>query len=145
MRVWEGRTAIFAVKFGEDGSITTIRPRGCKCRTFLGVILRPGKRGTACCETFRAEEIMVTYITRTRMSMGAKFGIWIGLVTLCLVGPCAARADTIYTYTGNPYTSVGGTYATQSPFLSITFDVASGTPLDNLPPMWLAGGGRGAG
>lgn len=46
----------------------------------------------------------------------------------------SAKADTVYTYTGNPYTSCVGTYTCTgtTPFLSVTFDVASGTPLDNL-------------
>jgi len=47
-----------------------------------------------------------------------------------------ASADTVYTYTGNPYTDCSGTYLIGSscgPYsLSITFDVAAGTPLDNL-------------
>jgi len=45
----------------------------------------------------------------------------------------SAKADTVYTYTGNPFTSCVGTYTCgTTPFLSVTFDVTPGTPLDNL-------------
>jgi hypothetical protein len=45
----------------------------------------------------------------------------------------SAKADTVYTYTGNAYTSCYGTYCTGGPYaVSITLDVTAGTPLDNL-------------
>jgi hypothetical protein len=46
----------------------------------------------------------------------------------------SASADTVYTYTGNPYTSCSGTYTCNgtTPYLSLTFTVASGAPLNNL-------------
>ncbi len=44
------------------------------------------------------------------------------------------KADTTYTYTGNPYNFCDGTYVCTgtSPAMQITFDVASGTVLNNL-------------
>lgn len=58
---------------------------------------------------------------------------------LCLMLPAPLRADTVYTYTGNDYTSCSGTYASSGttcagPFaLSITFATSlAGSQLDNL-------------
>ena len=47
----------------------------------------------------------------------------------------SAKADTVYTYTGNPYTSCAGTYSCNgtTPALSVTFDTTlTGSTLDNL-------------
>lgn len=47
----------------------------------------------------------------------------------------SARADTVYTYTGNPFTDCLGIYHCNgtTPFLSITFDTTlTGPALDNL-------------
>ena len=58
---------------------------------------------------------------------------------LCLMLPGSLWADTIYTYTGNPYTNCTGVYYcgpgdTRPLSLSITFDVPlAGDQLDNLP------------
>lgn len=74
------------------------------------------------------------------MNSRTKF-VSIGLLgLLCLIQPGSLRADTVYTYKGNAYTSCTGiTPATVGadcsggPFaLSITLDVVAGTPLDNL-------------
>ena len=46
-----------------------------------------------------------------------------------------AKADTVYTYTGNPYTFCAGTYSCNgtTPALSVTFDTTlTGSALDNL-------------
>jgi hypothetical protein len=72
------------------------------------------------------------------MSIKVSSVSWIGLsALLLLLLPDAARADAIYTYTGNPYTACGGfgsavyTCDGTTPALSITFDIAN--PLaDNL-------------
>lgn len=65
-------------------------------------------------------------------------GTVLGLVALC--SP-AARADTVYSYTGNPYTFCEGSYMSSSSFgtcnasyaISLTFDTTlTGTVLDNL-------------
>lgn len=68
------------------------------------------------------------------MNLRAKFVISIGLLgLLCLMLPGSLRADTVYTYTGNPFTSCTGTICTDDPpAVSVTFDVLAGTPLDNL-------------
>jgi hypothetical protein len=52
-----------------------------------------------------------------------------------LMLPGSLLANTIYTYSGNPYTSCGGTYTCNgtTPVLSITFETSSmGAALDNL-------------
>jgi hypothetical protein len=50
-----------------------------------------------------------------------------------LVCPRFLQADTIYSYTSPAYNGCRGTYCSGGPYaLSFTFDVASGTPLDNL-------------
>jgi hypothetical protein len=60
----------------------------------------------------------------------------LGLLSLMLPG--SLRADTVYTYTGNAYTTCYGTYASNGttcagPYApSITLDVMAGTPLANL-------------
>jgi hypothetical protein len=72
------------------------------------------------------------------MNLTLKLVLRIGFPSLlCFLLPAAARADAIYTYTGNPYTVCGGfgsaTYTCNgtTPALSITFDIAN--PLaDNL-------------
>jgi len=70
------------------------------------------------------------------MNLRAKFVFSIGLLgLLCLMLPGSLRAQTIYTYTGNPYTFCGGTYTCNgtTPFLSITFDTSlTGAALDGL-------------
>jgi len=77
------------------------------------------------------------------MNMRAKFLFSIGLLgLLCLTLPGSLRADTVYTYTGNAYTTCYGSYASSGstcagPYaLSITFDVTAGTPVDG----WTRGG-----
>jgi hypothetical protein len=59
-----------------------------------------------------------------------------GFSLLYLMLPGSLRADTIYSYSGAPYSSCDGEYAPCSgiaPFLSITFDTSlQGTALDNL-------------
>jgi hypothetical protein len=79
------------------------------------------------------------------MNVTAKFVASIGLLGfLCLMLPGSGRADTIYTYTGNPYTVCSGTYVCNgvTPFLSITFDTTlTGAQLDNLT----AGGNAASG
>jgi hypothetical protein len=62
------------------------------------------------------------------MNLRAKFVISIGLLgLLCLMLPGSLRADTLYTYTGNPFNSCSGTYANLdgscSGAVSVTFDV----------------------
>ncbi len=71
------------------------------------------------------------------MNLRAKFVFLIGLPGLLCLLPSSARADAIYTYTGNPFTGCGGegvtTYVCNgtTPALSITVDIAK--PLgDNL-------------
>jgi hypothetical protein len=76
------------------------------------------------------------------MHLRAKCVFSIGLLGLvCLMLPGSLRADTVYTYTGNPYNFCVGTYAPNGinnvcpqPYaLSLTFDTTlSGTQLDNL-------------
>jgi hypothetical protein len=69
------------------------------------------------------------------MNLRPKFVLSIGLLSLlCLVLPGSLRADTIYSYTGNPYTVNLGTYSGGTYSLSVSFDVAAGTPLDSLAP-----------
>lgn len=78
------------------------------------------------------------------MTLRAKSITLIGFLgLLCFLLPGPLQADTIYTYTGNAYTSCSGTYTCTgtSPFLSATLDVAAGTPLANLPPVQNGGGG----
>jgi len=76
------------------------------------------------------------------MNFRAKFVFSIGLLgLLCLMLPGSLRADTVYTYTGNAYTSCYGTYTCTGtpPALSITFDTTlTGVQLDNLT---VTGGG----
>jgi hypothetical protein len=69
------------------------------------------------------------------MNLRAKFAFSIGLLGLLLMLSGSLWADTVYTYTGNPYAfCYGPTVCTgATPFLSISFDVKAGTPLDNLP------------
>ena len=59
--------------------------------------------------------------------------LFIMLMVFC-VAP-SANADTVYTYTGNAYTSCGGAYCVGGPYaLSVTLDTTlSGNALDNLP------------
>src|ERR1700693_2137948 len=70
------------------------------------------------------------------MNSIAKFAFSIGLLgLLCLMLPGSLRADTIYTYTGTPFTTCYVSYTCNgtTPFLSITFDTTlSGAQLDNL-------------
>lgn len=70
------------------------------------------------------------------MNLRAKFVFsigWLGLMYLILL-PGSLRADTIYTYTGNPYNTCYGTYCTGGPYaLSVKFDTTlTGSALDNL-------------
>ena len=52
---------------------------------------------------------------------------------LFLILPRPLHADTIYTYTSPAYNQCTGTYCNGGPYaLSFTFDVALGTPLDDL-------------
>ena len=67
-----------------------------------------------------------------------KYAVAMVLGLLCLMLPSPLRADTIYTYTGNPYQPLNctGTYVSNcsSLFLTITFDTTlTGAALDNLP------------
>jgi hypothetical protein len=69
------------------------------------------------------------------MNMRAKFVFSIALLgLLCLMLPGSLRADTIYMYTGRPYTDCYGSYVSTCSTLSLVmkFDVAAGTSLDNL-------------
>lgn len=76
------------------------------------------------------------------MNLTAKFVMSIGLLgLLCLTLPGLLRANTVYTYTSNPYSFCAGTYAPSginnvcsSPYaLSVTFNTTlSGNQLDNL-------------
>jgi hypothetical protein len=68
------------------------------------------------------------------MNLRAKFVGSMGLLgLLCLMLPSLLRADTVYAYIGNPYTACFGVYCSGGPYaLSTTFDVKSGTRLDNL-------------
>jgi len=72
------------------------------------------------------------------MNLRAKFVFSIGLLgLLCLILPGSLRADTVYTYIGNPYTTCFGSYgsgACASDYsLSVTIDTTlSGSVLDNL-------------
>jgi PEP-CTERM motif-containing protein len=76
------------------------------------------------------------------MNLRAKLVFSIGLLSFpCLMLPGSLRADTTYTFTGNPYNSCSGTYApsginnvcSQPYALSLTFTTTmSGTQLDNL-------------
>ena len=70
--------------------------------------------------------------------------ISIGLLgLLCLVLPGAVRADTVLTYTGNPYTACQYSYTCTgtSPALSLTLDTTlTGTQFDNLTLGTVAGG-----
>ena|SRR5437773_8859500 len=56
------------------------------------------------------------------------------MLIVCCFAP-SAQADTVYTYTGNDYTTCGGTYCTGGPYaLSATFATTlTGSALDNLP------------
>lgn len=55
------------------------------------------------------------------------------VAVLFLIAPRSLHADTIYSYTSPAYDECTGTYCSGGPYaLSFTFDVASGTPLDNL-------------
>ena len=52
---------------------------------------------------------------------------------LCLMLPSALRADTLYSYTGNPFNSCIGNYTCGTPALSITFTTSlTGAALNNL-------------
>jgi PEP-CTERM motif len=76
------------------------------------------------------------------MNARARFVFSVGLLgLLCLMLAGSMRADTAYTYTGNPYNNCSGTYAPSGinnvcpkPYaLSVTFETTlSGTQLDNL-------------
>ncbi len=70
------------------------------------------------------------------MNFMAKFASSIVLLTLvfCLL-PGSLRADTLYMYTGNPYTYCSGTFTCNgtTPYISVTFDTTlSGAQLENL-------------
>jgi hypothetical protein len=70
--------------------------------------------------------------------------LWISLAVLfsAIVAP-NAQADTVYTYTGNAYTSCIGSYTSTctATALSFTFDTTlTGTQLDNLNIYTVAGG-----
>ena len=63
---------------------------------------------------------------------GYALGMVLGLLCLMLL-PGALRADTIYTYTGNPFNNCVGNYTCGTPGLSITFATSlTGAALDNL-------------
>ncbi len=74
------------------------------------------------------------------MNSRANFVFSIALLgLLCLMLPGSVRADTVYTYTGNPYALCTGTYASSghtcaAPYaLTLTFDTTlMGAQLDNL-------------
>jgi hypothetical protein len=76
------------------------------------------------------------------MNLRTKLVLPFGLLTLlCLMLPRSLRAQTVYTYTGNPYNFCVGTYAPSginnvcpNPYaLSLTFDTTlTGSALDNL-------------
>jgi hypothetical protein len=76
------------------------------------------------------------------MNLRTRFFLSIGLLgLLCLMLSGSLRADTVYTYTGNPYTFCYGTYASSGTCagtyaLSITIDVYPWTPLDSLTLGW---------
>ena len=78
------------------------------------------------------------------MNSRARFVLAIGLLgALCFLLPGSLRADTLYTYTGNPYTHCDPTYVCNgtTPFLSITIDTTlSGASLDNLVQGTVIGG-----
>ena len=68
--------------------------------------------------------------------MESTIKLLLSLGLLCLMLPYSLWADTIYTYTGNPYTVCQVVYYCSGtlPALSITFDVPlAGAELDNLP------------
>lgn len=57
----------------------------------------------------------------------------LSIATSFLIRPSFLQADTIYSYTSPAYDQCRGTYCLGGPYaLSFTFDVAAGTPLDNL-------------
>src|ERR1039458_81459 len=77
------------------------------------------------------------------MKIRARLLLSIGLLCLLCVGlPGSLRADTVYTYTSNdfPVSLCFGEFCSgTTPTLTITFNVVSGTPLDNLPQNGTAG------
>jgi hypothetical protein len=73
---------------------------------------------------------------RKMRNLRSKFALSMGLLgLLCVMLPGSLRADTVYTYTGDPYSGCSGSYTCTgtAPFLSLTIDIKAGTPLKNLP------------
>ena len=60
------------------------------------------------------------------MKLAKKLGLSIGVLGLvCAALPGSLRADEMYTYTGQDYNELGGTYTSGGPYaLSITFDTS---------------------
>lgn len=57
----------------------------------------------------------------------------LSIATSFLIRPCFLQADTIYSYTSPAYDECRGTYCSGGLYaLSFSFDIAAGTPLDNL-------------
>lgn len=82
----------------------------------------------------------MTEVERRGHSMKVRISRAIWGLSLVVLIPALARADTVYAYKGNPYTICFGAYASSgttcagSYAMSLTFDVMAGTSLDDLSP-----------